>query len=356
LIGAPIIACTAPHLGRLPHTVTADGSSFKSHTLNNGATFQVTFSKAGTFSYDCEYHGGPGERGCRAWFGYNRADRARDLTRDEDAEVTTLKEGDVLGPYELVAEIGRGGMAVVYQARQPSLQRFVALKVLSPTLAGDPVFVGRFRREATITAGLDHPHIVPIFDVGQADGVPYIAMRFIPGPSLAQVLRQDGFLSLERTRLILEQVASALDYAHARGVVHRDVKPGNILVESGDQISLVDFGIARAEDVTQVTRAGAVLGTLTYMAPEQIQGQRVDYRTDLYALGIIAYELLAGARPSPRPRPRRSCIAISPSRRRRSVRTAQTCPMRSRWPFGGCWRSSRRTAIRRRLNLSGRLP
>jgi serine/threonine-protein kinase len=208
-----------------------------------------------------------------------------------------LKVGDRIGPYEIVEEIGRGGMAVVYRARQASLARFVALKVLAPALAGNPDFVSRFHREATIAASLEHPHIVPIFDVGEADGIPYIAMRYLAGPSLAQLIRQEGPFSFERAGGLLEQVASALDFAHARGVVHRDVKPGNVLVEAGDRVSLVDFGIAWSPDAGALTRTGVVLGTPRYMAPEHLQRREVDYRADLYALGILATELLVGSGP-----------------------------------------------------------
>ena len=209
----------------------------------------------------------------------------------------TLQPGQHLGPYELEAELGQGGMATVFRARQPSLNRYVALKVLAPELARDPDFVSRFQREATIAARLEHPNIVPIYDIGQAEGAFYIAMRFVPGRSLAQVIQQVGPMSLERARRILAQIASALDHAHQQGVIHRDLKPGNILWEEGDRVSLADFGIARAGDVTQVTRQGMLVGTPKYMAPEQALGQEVDHRADLYALGVIAYEMLAGKVP-----------------------------------------------------------
>lgn len=208
-----------------------------------------------------------------------------------------LQPGQTLGPYELVEELGRGGMATVFRARQPSLNRFVALKVLAPELARDPNFVSRFQREATIAARLEHPNIVPLHDIGQANGAFYIAMRFVPGRSLAQLIQQVGPLPLQRARHFLAQIASALDHAHQQGVVHRDLKPGNILWEHGDRVSLADFGIARAGDVTQVTRQGMLIGTPKYMAPEQALGQAVDHRADLYALGVITYELLTGTVP-----------------------------------------------------------
>jgi tRNA A-37 threonylcarbamoyl transferase component Bud32 len=205
--------------------------------------------------------------------------------------------GSRVDSYTIEAEIGQGGMARVFRARQTSLNRTVALKVLAPELARDALFVQRFRQEAMIAAALEHPNIAPIYDVGQADGESYIAMRFIPGRSLADVLRQEGRLSLERAQRILEQVANALDYAHSRGVVHRDLKPANIILDSNDQAVLVDFGIARAADSAQLTRVGQVPGTPGYMSPEQVRGEAVDYRTDLYSLGILAFELLSGRTP-----------------------------------------------------------
>jgi predicted Ser/Thr protein kinase len=212
--------------------------------------------------------------------------------------MTTLQPGAWLGPYQILGEIGRGGMAAVYKAHQANLDRAVALKVLMPELANDPEFVARFQREATIAARLEHPHVVPIYDIGRAEDHLYIAMRYVPGASLDQVIAQQGTLPIPRAVAILRQVADALDHAHANGVVHRDLKPANILIEAGDRSSLADFGIAKAgEGGTRLTRLGSTAGTPEYMAPEQASGANVDYRADLYALGIIAYELLAGRTP-----------------------------------------------------------
>ncbi|MBI2941127.1 MAG: serine/threonine protein kinase [Chloroflexi bacterium] len=210
--------------------------------------------------------------------------------------MSQLWTGQRIGPYEIVDVIGQGGMATVYRARQPSLDRLVALKVLAPDLARDPDFVARFQLEATIAAKLDHPHIVPIYDVGAADGHYFIAMRLVPGAPLERIVAKDGPLPLARVVAVLSQVASALDHAHGLGVVHRDLKSANILVEAGDRGSLVDFGIARAGEFGRYTR-GRIIGTPEYMAPEQAQGIEVDYRADIYALGIIAYELLTGQVP-----------------------------------------------------------
>ncbi len=202
-----------------------------------------------------------------------------------------------VGTYEIVEELAHGGMATVFRALQPSLGRFVALKVLSTELSRDPDYVSRFQREAHVAARLEHPNIVPIYDVGNAGGAFYIAMRLVPGRSLSDIITRDGPLPLERARVILAQIASALDYAHRQGVVHRDVKPSNVLVEADDQVSLVDFGIARAADATQITRFGVVVGTPTFMAPEQAQGIEVDFRADLYSLGVVAYLMLTGRAP-----------------------------------------------------------
>src|SRR4051794_6720873 len=189
-----------------------------------------------------------------------------------------LGRGTQIGPYHIVEQVGRGGMATVYRAAQPSLNRFVALKVLAPHLALDPDFAARFRHEASLSASLEHPGIVPVYDVGDAEGVLYIAMRFVPGITLAQLIRQRSPVPLAHAVGILWQIAAALDFAHARGVVHRDVNPYNVLVEPGDRVSLVNFGIAHAGDSQRVTGLEAMTGTPTYMAPEQALGQTTDAR------------------------------------------------------------------------------
>ena len=193
-------------------------------------------------------------------------------------------------------------MARVYLARQLSLGREVALKLLEPGLAGDPAVAARFRREAELAARLDHPQVVTVYAVGEANGQPFIAMRAVSGVSLAELLARDGRLPFPRALAILVQIARALDFAHQNGVIHLDVKPSNVMLEDRpdlgerDRVSLVDFGIAQAFDRA---RQGAVGGTLEYMAPEQALGGAVDRRADLYALGVVAYELLAGRVPFP---------------------------------------------------------
>ncbi len=206
--------------------------------------------------------------------------------------------GKTLGNYQIVEELGRGGMAIVYRAYQPSLNRDVAMKVLPPQLSFDQEFVERFQREAKAAAKLRHPNIVVIHDVGHEDGTYYIVMEYLQGRTLKQVIQQEGKLQPQRAARIVEQVAAALDYAHQHGFVHRDVKPANIFVGPDDHVTLTDFGIAKAASETQqLTRTGMLVGTPEYMSPEQAAGGRVDYRTDLYALGVVLYQMLAGRVP-----------------------------------------------------------
>jgi len=204
--------------------------------------------------------------------------------------------GTTLGNYQVMQEIGRGGMAIVYKAFQPSLRRYVALKVLPDYLQTDPEFIARFQREARAAAQLNHPNVVTIYDVGQQAGVHYIAMEYLEGGSLLDRLNM-LLCTLQESLLIVEQVGCVLDFVHIRCLVHRDIKPANILFDAANRPKVTDFGIARAGDTSRLTRAGAMLGTPDYMAPEQAQGMPIDYRADLYALGVILYEMLTGRVP-----------------------------------------------------------
>lgn len=205
--------------------------------------------------------------------------------------------GKPLGNYQIVSELGRGGMGIVYRAYQASLNRYVAIKVLPPQLAIDETFVQRFLHEARASAQLQHPNIVTIYDVGSIEHIYYIVMAEIRGEPLSALVRRSGRLPLDRAVSIVSQVASALDFAHAQGIVHRDIKPSNILVDANDRAVLTDFGIAKAATGANVTRTGVVVGTPEYMSPEQARGTPVDHRSDIYSLGVIAYELMGGRAP-----------------------------------------------------------
>lgn len=201
-----------------------------------------------------------------------------------------------IGRYEVEGLIGEGSMAWVYRARDPEIGRTVAIKVLKDKGGFDREYLARFQREAQSAGGISHPHIVTIYDVGWVDGTPYITMEYLAERSLAALLADGAKLPLSQVLLVAVQLASALDFAHRRGVVHRDVKPENILLLDGGTVKLTDFGIARCESAEQVQRtiAGTVLGTPRYMSPEQASSRELDGRSDLFSLGAILYELLTG--------------------------------------------------------------
>ena len=203
--------------------------------------------------------------------------------------------GDELAGYRIESLLGRGGMGVVFRARDLALDRNVALKLLAPELAEDVRFRDRFLRESRLAASLDHPAIVPIYDAGEVGGQLYIAMRLVDGIDLKRLLALEGALPAERALGLLEQVADALDAAHERGLVHRDVKPSNVLVDARGHCYLADFGLSRRlADPSPGLGPGRSLGTVDYVAPEQIRGGDVDGRADLYSLGCLLYECLAG--------------------------------------------------------------
>ena len=209
--------------------------------------------------------------------------------------------GTELAGYRIEGVIGRGGMSVVYLAEHVRLGRKVALKVLAPELAGSERFHDRFLRESKLAASIDHPNIVPIYDADEAEGVLYIAMRYVEGSDLKQAIRDQGRLEPLRTSTIVDQIASALDAAHARGLVHRDVKPANVLLTPDDHVYVSDFGLTkRAVSVSGLTETGQLIGTIDYVAPEQIKGDPVDQRADVYSLGCLLFECLTGHGPYPR--------------------------------------------------------
>ncbi|MGI8792393.1 MAG: Stk1 family PASTA domain-containing Ser/Thr kinase [Acidimicrobiales bacterium] len=202
------------------------------------------------------------------------------------------------GRYAILRHVARGGMAEVYLAHDQMLDRRVALKVLFPELSTDPSFVERFRREAQAAANLAHPNIVSIYDWGEENGTYFIVMEYVEGRTLGQVIRSEGPLLPDRAADIAADVASGLAFAHRNGVIHRDVKPGNVLLDAYGQVKVTDFGIARAADADhELTQTGAVMGTATYFSPEQAQGLRIDQRSDVYALGIVLYEMVVGRPP-----------------------------------------------------------
>jgi serine/threonine-protein kinase len=208
-------------------------------------------------------------------------------------------EVEIAARYRLQGRLGFGGMSTVHLALDLRLERQVAVKLLAEHLAEDPTFVSRFQREAQAAARLVHPNIVQVFDSGldERTGQHFIVMEYIEGRSCAEILRDDGWVEVEEAVGIVEQACEGLHYAHRHGVVHRDVKPGNLLRAREGEVKLADFGIAKATEQSSITQVGSVLGTAAYLAPEQARGEEAGPRADLYALGVVAYQLIAGRLP-----------------------------------------------------------
>jgi serine/threonine-protein kinase len=205
----------------------------------------------------------------------------------------------IAGRYELERRLGIGGMSTVQLAFDRRLERHVAVKLLAEHLADDPAFVSRFRREALAAARLVHPNVVQVFDFGldEAQHQHFIVMEYVQGQSCAELLRERGHLDVDEAVDILTQACRGLDYAHRNGVVHRDVKPGNLLRSDDGVVKLADFGIAKATEQSSITQIGSVLGTAAYLAPEQARGEEAGPRADIYSLGVVAYQLLSGRLP-----------------------------------------------------------
>ncbi|WP_298446703.1 serine/threonine-protein kinase [Gordonia sp. (in: high G+C Gram-positive bacteria)] len=214
-------------------------------------------------------------------------------------ETQSSRAGQTFGPYRLESLLGKGGMGEVYRAHDTVRDRTVALKLLPPHLAEDPVFQERFRRECQTLARLDEPHVIPIHDFGEIDGQLFLDMRLVNGNDLRAIMRERGVLEPAEAVALIEQVAAALDAAHDAGLVHRDVKPENVLVTHADFAYLVDFGVAHAETDTHLTRTGTAIGSVAYMAPEQFDDKPVTGAADTYAMTVMLFELLTGHKPFP---------------------------------------------------------
>jgi hypothetical protein len=222
----------------------------------------------------------------------------------EPSRWAELSAGDEFAGYRIERRLGRGGMGIIYLATEPGLERSVALKLIAPEAAADEVFARRFAEESRIAASIEHPNVVPIYAAGEEDGVPWIAMRFVPGSDLQRRVAREGGLEPADAVSLIAQIGNGLDAIHAAGLVHRDVKPANVLLsgEAGSEHAyLTDFGVARnVATQSGLTQTGRFVGTLDYVAPEQISGEPIDARVDVYALGCLLFKLLTGEVPFPR--------------------------------------------------------
>ncbi len=205
--------------------------------------------------------------------------------------------GTTLGKYQIIERLGRGGMADVYRAFQPLLERYVAVKVMHTNLTEDEDFITRFKREAQIVGSLRHPNIVQVIDFDIHDGEYFMVMEYVQGDTLKAMLKRRGALQIGEALDIAAKLADALAYAHSKGMIHRDIKPANVLMDKNGSPILSDFGIAHLSDVSGLTSTGMTVGTPSYMSPEAGRGEKVDERTDIYSLGIVLYEMLTGTVP-----------------------------------------------------------
>src|SRR5437763_1128027 len=213
-----------------------------------------------------------------------------------------LAPGSQFGGYRIESIAGQGGMGVVYRSTQLGLDRTVALKVITPEFAHDPEFRDRFKRESRLAASIEHPNVIPVYEAGEHDGVLFLAMRFVAGTDVKSLLTREGRVEPLRAARFVAQIADALDAAHAAGLVHRDVKPANALLATGDHVYLTDFGLTkRAASGSALTKTGQMVGTVDYVAPEQVEGDSVDARTDVYSLACVLFHLLTGRVPFEKP-------------------------------------------------------
>src|SRR5258706_8125935 len=209
-----------------------------------------------------------------------------------------LRPGQVLGNrYQILQLLGEGGMGAVYKARDTELDRIVALKLIRPEFAKNPEILRRFKQEMILARQITHKNVIRIFDLGQADGIKFITMDFVEGRDLRQLLAEKGKLAPEQAARIMLQICRALEAAHGEGVVHRDLKPQNIMLDASGRVYVMDFGIARSDYLPGMTQTGALIGTPEYMSPEQAKGEKIDERSDLFSLGVILYELMIGQSP-----------------------------------------------------------
>src|SRR4051794_17858662 len=213
-----------------------------------------------------------------------------------------LAPGAEFGAYRIESVAGQGGMGVVYRATQLGLDRAVALKVITPAFAHDEEFRARFQRESKLAASIEHPNVIPVYEAGQQDGTLFLAMRYVDGTDLKTLLNREGRIEPIRAARFVSQIANALDAAHAAGLVHRDVKPANALLAAQDHVYLTDFGLTkRAASGSAMTKTGQMVGTVDYVAPEQVEGGSVDARTDVYSLACVLYHLVTGEVPFDKP-------------------------------------------------------
>jgi eukaryotic-like serine/threonine-protein kinase len=207
------------------------------------------------------------------------------------------------GRYEILGVLGQGGMGAVYKARDRELDRLIALKVIRPELATDPAILARFKQELILSRNITHKNVVRIFDLGEAEGIRFISMEYVDGEDLRTILRRGGKFRLKDAISVVEQVCRALDCAHSEGVIHRDLKPQNIMRDKNGRIVVMDFGLARSLGDSGMTQTGAIVGTMEYMSPEQALGTTLDQRSDIFSVGLIFFELLTGKLPTRPTRP-----------------------------------------------------